>query len=248
MKKVAFLGAKEIGYHCLKLLHQRSGELGVEIVAVLTNARGGALKEYCLEQSLPMLASLDDYLALPQVDITLSVQYHEILKHCHISKARELAVNLHMAPLPEYRGCNQFSYAIIDGRREFGVTLHQMDPGIDSGAIIAELRFPIPENCWVQELHGLAFEKSLELFRLEIANIVSGRYTLTPQEALIPLRGSALHYRKEIEALKRIDLNWPQERILRTLRATYMPGFEPPWFELDGERVYLVRQSELKPS
>ena len=65
-----------------------------------------------------------------------------------------------MAPLPEYRGCNQFSFAIVDGKKEFGTTLHKMEEGIDNGDIIAESRFDIPENCFVKELYELTYKTS----------------------------------------------------------------------------------------
>lgn len=246
MKKVAFLGAKKIGCACLKLLNEQKDALGIEIIAVLTNERGKEIADYCREQSLPVLASLDDYLALPEVDLAISVQYHAILRKAHLAKPKELTVNLHLAPLPEYRGCNQFSFAIVDGCREFGVTLHIMEAGIDDGDIISEIRFPVPEDCWVSELHQMAFEKALELFSREIGNVISSRFFLTPQADLIPLRGSSLHYRKEIETLKKLELGWPEEKILRHLRATYMPGFDPPYFELQGEKIYVVRAAEMR--
>ncbi|MBK8684503.1 MAG: hypothetical protein IPN26_05660 [Bacteroidetes bacterium] len=76
------------------------------------------------------------------MDFLISVQYHQILNERHIQKARTLAINLHMAPLPEYRGCNQFSFAILDQYPEFGTTLHVMDERIDHGDILFEKDSP----------------------------------------------------------------------------------------------------------
>lgn len=70
----------------------------------------------------------------------------EILNAEHIGHAKNIALNLHMAPLPEYRGCNQFSFAIADNKKEFGTTIHKMDTGIDHGNILFEKRFPIQMN------------------------------------------------------------------------------------------------------
>ena len=60
-----------------------------------------------------------------------------------------------MAPLPEYKGCNQFSFAIIDEVNEFGTTIHEIEASIDSGPIIAEKRFFINNNLWVKDLYEL---------------------------------------------------------------------------------------------
>ena len=148
-------------------------------------------------------------------------------------------INLHMAPLPEYRGCNQFSFAIVNGDQEFGTTLHQMDPGIDSGGILFERRFPIPENCFVDELYQVTFDHSVEMFETSLPLLVAGEYNIIPQETLLEERTTSLHFRKEIQQLKEIDLDWPQERILRHLRATAMPGFPPPYALFNDIKIEL---------
>jgi methionyl-tRNA formyltransferase len=182
------------------------------------------------------LEGLDE---IATIDFLISVQYHEILKAHHIDRARDIAINLHMAPLPEYRGCNQFSFAIIDGKEEFGTTLHKMETGIDNGAIIAEKRFPIRKGIRVNELYDETVEASKELFEEAIGIVFEGDYQLIPQESLEEERGCSLHYRKEMAQIKKIDLNWPEEKIWRYIRATNMPGFPPPYAEVNGQCIYL---------
>jgi len=237
-KKVVFLGSKKIGLECLKILNHSSKALNYEIVGVLTNNRGCDIKQYSLKNNLPLLSSLEEYLKLEKVDICISVQYHKILKKIHIKKAKELIVNLHMAPLPEYRGCNQFSYAIINNDKEFGTTIHILDEGIDSGDILFENRFKIPENCWVEELYQLTFKKSVELFYNSLEDIISLNINPVKQVFLQDKRGCSIHYRNEIEKLKCIDLNWPKEKIEKHIRATYMPNFEPPYCIINSKKVF----------
>lgn len=180
---------------------------------------------------------------LPECDILYSVQYHEILKPGHINRASQIAVNLHMAPLPEYRGSNQFSYAIIDGKEEFGTTIHEIDARIDHGAVLFQKRFPIPQNCWVNELYQLTYDASIKLFKQTLSHIINGLYNPVPQQSLESKYGTALHYRNEIADLKNIDLGWEKEKIERHIRATYMPGFEPPYTIINGEKIYFTRHS-----
>lgn len=235
-RTIVFLGAKRIGAECLEWLLQRQEALGVRVVGILTNARGEAVRRLAAEAGIPDLGALDALLDHPPVDLLVSVQYHLILKAPHIARGG-LAVNLHMAPVPEYRGCNQYSFAIANGDRSFGTTLHVLDTGIDSGDILAERRFPIPEGCFVEELYELTYEQSVKLFREAMPDVCSGRLTRTPQSSFAGVRPSGYHTRDSIDELKRIDLDWPAERVERHLRATLMPGFPPPWCLVAGRRI-----------
>ena len=238
-----FLGSKPIGYHCLEYLLREQESLQIHIAGILTNDNATfnaalSLRQLAKDHQIPVIASLDD---MTEVDYLVSVQYHEILKPRHLQQAKKVAINLHMAPLPEYRGCNQFSYAILDEKKEFGTTLHVMDAGIDHGGILSERRFPIPPQCWVDELYNLTFEHSKNLFEEEIGAILKGAYTITPQENLVEARGCSLHFRCEIGDIKQIDLNWDAEKIQRHLRATYMPGFEPPYTMMGGQKLFFTK-------
>src|SRR6185312_14995192 len=109
-KKVVFLGSKPIGYECFAHLIAEQSALNIQIIGLLTHSRkefGNAhdINILAEEHKIPILDSLAN---LPECDIIYSVQYHQILKQQDIKKARQVAVNLHMAPLPEYRGSNQF--------------------------------------------------------------------------------------------------------------------------------------------
>jgi methionyl-tRNA formyltransferase len=245
MKKqsLVFLGSKPIGYHCLAYLIQHSDQLNIEIQGILTNDNARfdqqlSLRKLASDNNIPLINHLDD---LQEVDYLYSVQYHEILKQQHIQKARKIALNLHMAPLPEYRGCNQFSFAIVDGKTEFGTTIHQLDHRIDHGDILFEKRFPIPAECWVSELYELTYDASFNLFQETIELILNGSYTRTPQQTFEASRGCALHFRQEINILKHIQLDWAQDKIQRHIRATYMPGFEPPYTMVGGEKIYFSK-------
>jgi methionyl-tRNA formyltransferase len=247
MKNIVFLGSKKIGYQCLEHLVDVKDDLGVNIVGVLTNPkRSGGIEELCEQNNIQILHSLDEYLNLSEVDIAISIQYHQILKKKHIEKANEITINLHMAPLPEYRGCNQFSYAILNGDSMFGTTIHRLEEGIDNGAILFEKRFPIPEKYWVKDLLDLTHVRSVELFKESIPEIISGNYTLTPQEELTLERKQSFHLRKEIDQLKSINLEENKETIHNRIKATYMPGFEPPFTYIDNKKVYFVLEEDLK--
>jgi len=242
-KKIVFLGSKPIGYECFAYLIAQREKLNIEIAGLLTHAR----KEFGNAHDLNTLANehgitiLNDLTELPECDVMYSVQYHEILKQEHLDKAKQIAVNLHMAPLPEYRGSNQFSFALIENKKEFGTTIHKIDTRIDHGDILFQKRFAIPENCWVGDLYQLTYDASLKLFCQTLGHVASGNYKVVPQADLESKYGTSLHYRKEMAALKVIDLSWDKEKIARYIRATSMPGFEPPYCFIDGEKVHFSK-------
>lgn len=239
MKTIVYLGTKQIGFTCLQYVLQTSSQLDTKVIAVGTKSnKQGAnndIEQLCADNNIRLIDNPDE---LPDCDILISVQYHRILKPRHIAKAKQIAVNLHMAPLPEYRGCNQFSFAILDNAQVFGTTLHRLEDGIDNGAILFETRFAVPNKCWAKELYQLTEKASEELFTTHLPDIISGNYSPILQEQLIPVRGTSLHYRNEIEQIKQIDLNWNAEKIARHIRATYFPPFEPPYALIDGVKVY----------
>lgn len=245
-KRLVFLGQKKIGFLCLQFLVAQQQNLQIEIIAadissgntaLQTSGVANDLQSLCKVNQIPIINHPNQ---IPETDYIISVQYHRILNQTHIDKAKKLALNLHLAPLPEYRGCNQFSFAIIDQATEFGVTLHQLETGIDAGAIIAESRFTIPQNCWVTTLYDLSFNAGIALFETTMPSILSGNYKLTPQHLLVEQRSTTYHHRHEIEQLKQIDLNWEVEKIERHIRATYFPPFEPPYALIAGQKVYFT--------
>ncbi len=245
-KSILFLGSKPIGYQCLAHLISVQEELNVEVAGILTQARKefsgvNDLATLATAHGIPVFPSLE---ALPDCDIIYSVQYHEILRQPHIDRARQIALNLHMAPLPEYRGSNQFSFAILEGKAEFGTTIHRIDTRIDHGEILFEKRFPVPPDCWINELYDLTEKASLELFKETLPQIVAGNYKLTPQQSFEDSRGTSLHFRNEMATLKQIDLSWDADKIARHIRATCMPGFEPPYAIVGDRKVYFTPQQD----
>lgn len=240
------MGAKEVGARCFKALLKAVEAGDAEIAGVLTRPtkldEGSSVEELCRKHDFPRIESLDEYLAVPDVDIAISVQHDQILQNPHLEKPSDVAVNLHMAPLPEYRGCNQFTFAILDDANWFGTTLHLMEESIDAGDILFERRFRMPDACWVDELYDRTVQESADLFAEVLPHLLEGNYTRTPQEDLVEERGTSYHYRDEIEEVKQIDLNWDAERIQRHVRATAMPGFKPPYTEIAGQKVYFQRQ------
>ncbi len=245
-KNIVFLGSKDIGYECLLHIIEHKKPLKLDIIGVLSNenkhltSTDKSIYSLCKKHEISVLNNLEELFKLDHIDFLLSVQYHQILKEKHLKLAKKLAINLHMAPLPEYRGCNQFSFAIIDQSKIFGTTLHVMNVSVDAGDILFESRFDIPEGINVKDLYELTYQKSIVLFKDNIRKVFEGDYIRTKQSELVKSRLSSYHARNEMATIKKIDLSWEDEKILRYYRATYFPPFDPPYAIKQGEKVLIT--------
>jgi UDP-4-amino-4-deoxy-L-arabinose formyltransferase/UDP-glucuronic acid dehydrogenase (UDP-4-keto-hexauronic acid decarboxylating) len=134
------------------------------------------------------------------------------------------AINFHPGPLPEYAGLHPGQWAIIHGETEFGVTMHYMEKGIDTGAILGLERFPIEANDT-----GLSvFLKAIRTGAGLVADI-TGRLAAgeelpgTPQD-----RSRRRYYGKNIARGGVIDFSWPAGQVVNFVRAlSYRPFASP---------------------
>lgn len=80
-----------------------------------------------------------------EVDVFLNVYSLVVVHERVLSGARFGSFNLHPGPLPAYAGLHSVSWAIYNGERSHGVTLHHMEGRVDAGDIVYQERFPITE-------------------------------------------------------------------------------------------------------
>jgi methionyl-tRNA formyltransferase len=116
-----------------------------------------------------------------EADALLVAAYGQILSERVLDSARRGGINLHGSILPEYRGAAPIQRCILDGRSETGVTLMQMDRGMDTGDMIAIERTPIGPEETYGELQDRLAEKAADLAEVWMPRIVAGEYPRTPQ-------------------------------------------------------------------
>lgn len=125
------------------------------------------------------------------------------------------AYNFHPGP-PEYPGSFVAGFAIYDGAAAFGVTLHEMAPAVDSGAIVDVRRFPIPDGAKFLDVERTSYATALQMF------VDYARYLAT-EDAPLPVTEEQWSARRctkaEAERLKRIEADLTEEEIVRRYRA-----------------------------
>ncbi len=164
--KIIFAGTPDFSVPVLQALIDAEHE----ICAVYTQpdrpkGRGRKLalspvKEKALSYDLPIFqpASLRNNEAQEELkslnaDVMVVVAYGLILPQVVLDTPKLGCLNIHASILPKYRGASPIQAAILNGDTESGVTIMQMDKGLDTGAMIIKKYCPIKENDNAQQLH-----------------------------------------------------------------------------------------------
>jgi methionyl-tRNA formyltransferase len=98
------------------------------------------------------------------IQLAVSIFYDKIIEAWFIDRCERI-INLHNGPLPRYRGVSPINWALTNGERKHGVTIHEITPGIDDGPIVSQVEYSIyPETDEVIEVYERALEFGWTLF------------------------------------------------------------------------------------
>lgn len=114
-------------------------------------------------------------------DLIVSSYYRKILPK-EIYSCAKIAINIHPSFLPYYRGPVPTAWAILNGEKNFGVSIHKITEGIDSGDIYVQKSFKIKPLETGYELHNRAMKKGSELFKKSFFKIATGKIKPKPQK------------------------------------------------------------------
>jgi methionyl-tRNA formyltransferase len=242
--RVVFMGTPEFAVPTLAALH----EAGHEVLAVYTQpprpaGRGKSERkspvhlaaehlgiEVCHPLSLRDLDAQADFLA-HEAELAVVVAYGLILPRPILDGPRRGCLNVHASLLPRWRGAAPIQRSILAGDSMTGVTIMRMEEGLDTGPMLATARVPV-EDKTSGELHAELAEIGARLLIETVAQLD----VLKPEPQ--PELG-ATYAAKIDKAEARIDWAKPAELIEREVRA-FAP-FPGSWFDLDGERIKVLR-------
>ena len=167
------------------------------------------------------------------LDVAVVAAYGLILPKPILEAPRYGCLNIHASLLPRWRGAAPIQRAILAGDTLTGITIMQMDEGLDTGPILLQETVPIDGSATAATLHDALSECGAGLILQALDGIESG--TLKPR----PQPETGVTYAKKIEpADARIQWRDTAAAIERKVRAfAPRPG---AWFELDGARVKVL--------
>ena len=194
--RIVFMGTPDFAVGSLQALCE-SGKHA--ILAVVTQpdrpkGRGNKLlqtpvKEYALAQGLtvyqPQKVKTPEFVELLhelQPELIVVAAFGQFLSKEILELPKYGCINVHASLLPKYRGAAPIQYAIIKGEKESGVTIMQMDIGMDTGAMLDKVVVPIAENTTMGELHDALREQGAALLLQVIDKIATGTAVAEPQD------------------------------------------------------------------
>jgi len=164
-------------------------------------------------------------------DLFVAIGYANLLKEELLSVPRILPVNFHASLLPAYRGKHPVFWALRNGERWSGLTIHVMDTGIDTGDILYQVRVRTSKRDSVATLYDRIMAQSVKMVSRLIEDAENGTLQHTPQ-----LESGASYYSSVHEDDFRLDWSWEAEQLRRWISIS--PG--QCFCDITGHRVFFM--------
>jgi methionyl-tRNA formyltransferase len=251
--RIVFMGTPPFAVPPLSALRTA----GHDILAVVAQpdrpaGRGHALREpatkgWARDHGIPVLqpekvrdGRLAAELAALRPDVLCVAAYGRILGRDLLELAPHGAINVHGSLLPRYRGAAPIQWAIADGGRETGVSIMQMDEGLDTGDVLLQRALAIPPEDTAEMLAPRLAALGGEALVAALALLAKGAVVPVRQDA-----AGATLARMLTKEDGRVDWTRTARELVDRLR-----GFSPwpgAWTTLDGKVVKILEASAEEP-
>jgi methionyl-tRNA formyltransferase len=160
------------------------------------------------------------------------MSYNQIFKKRIIDLPKIGIINCHAGKLPFYRGRNILNWVLINGEKEFGITTHFVDEGIDTGDIVLQRAYPINDSDDYSTLLAKAYFECPEILYDSVKLIQQGSIVVKKQSEIDPI---GLYCVKRKSGDENIDWNQSSRDVFNFVRALRTPG--------PRARTFLSRQA-----
>jgi methionyl-tRNA formyltransferase len=157
MLRVVLMANWGLGFELLKTLHAMNN---VKIMAVVTQFDNESGDEWfnsvhnlaikngytILDQETTSFEKLREYISSAEIDLMVCHSFMKVIPESIFSAPRLGCINIHPSLLPRHRGPSPTYWVLKNGEKETGLTCHYIDKGIDTGAIISQVRVPVEPN------------------------------------------------------------------------------------------------------
>ena len=243
--RIIFMGTPEFAVESLK----RLVEGGYNVVAVVTQPdkpvgrhqdtlQPSQVKQYAVEHGLPVLQPVKmkdpefvEQLRSYHADLQVVVAFR-MLPEVVWAMPQYGTFNVHAALLPQYRGAAPINWAVINGEKETGVTTFFLDHDIDTGRIIMQKRFPIPETANVEYVYDglMHLGAGLALETIDALIAADGNIGSIPQSKLIGEGAELKPAPKIFKDTCRIDFHQPAKKVYDFIRG--LSPYPGAWTEI----------------
>jgi len=198
--RIVFIGASSFGLRCLNACIQVPDVRVVGIVTAprrfsisyrpsgVTNVLFADFRKFSEANDIPIVSlhssmsekGLLDTVAVWKPEAFIVVGWYHMVPKSWRTIAP--AYGLHASLLPDYSGGAPLVWAMINGETKTGITLFQMDDGVDSGPIVAQAEEPIYQDDTIGSLYGRVEQRGLGLLREYLPLLAQGKAVLHPQD------------------------------------------------------------------
>lgn len=230
--KIVFMGTPDFAVEALENLVKSD----YEVVCVVTQpdkpkGRGNqvqisAVKECAQKYNLPVFqpkkikeAEAVEYLRTLEADLFVVAAFGQILSKEILEMPKFGCINIHGSLLPKYRGAAPIQWAILNGEKETGITIMQMNEGLDTGDMLTKVVVPIDSKDTGESLFHKMASAGADLLVKTIPQLIEGTITAIPQNEeessyapMIKKEMGKILWKKEAEELERMvrGMNsWP---------------------------------------
>jgi methionyl-tRNA formyltransferase len=181
--------------------------------------------------------NMSDQLDKLRPDILITFGWRRIISEYIISLPR-LAVNVHPALLPEYKGYHPVPFVLSNNEEEHGITAHVIDRNLDSGPIVYQEKFGIDKFTTLNKLQRQVNELMPDFFKRLIVNLASGNFELSENDNT---KTKVIAGRRK-PSDSEIPLDVTMDRAYDLIRASDSERF-PAFITIDGRR-FVIRLEE----
>lgn len=246
--RIVFMGTPEFAVESLKSLV----EGGYNVVAVVTQPdkpvgrhqdtlQAPPVKQYALEQGLPVLqpVKMKDPEFVKQLrgfraDLQVVVAFR-MLPEVVWAMPRFGTFNVHAALLPQYRGAAPINWAVINGETQTGVTTFFLDHDIDTGRIIMQEPFAIPDDADVEYVYDglMHLGAGIALKTIDKLIAADGNIDSISQDELVAEQQELHHAPKIFKETCRISFGQPVKKVYDFIRG--LSPYPGAWTEIQKE-------------
>ncbi len=248
--KFGFVTCVELGLSCMEAIYHAGGELDLVITLPDDKARKKSGRVYvdsfCDEHNIPLIKSSnvnnDDVIQAIQehgIDWLFIIGWSQIAKIAVLSAPSRGVLGMHPTLLPIGRGRAAIPWAILKSLEKTGVTMFQLDSGVDTGPIFKQLEIPIACNETATTLYQRVNEAHYELMTMAIPLLIEDKLPLVAQEP-----GSATVWPGRTPEDGLIDLSGSVHDAERLVRATTKP-YPGAYFMDEQNRKIIVWSAQL---
>jgi methionyl-tRNA formyltransferase len=247
-RRVLLFTSQDIGFQFVNYLAKR-GDIDLLVVAD-RSARDDqygyrSAIDVCKRESIPcikatqidgaILARVRDFLP----HLMMTVYFPHFVPQAAQDASRVKPVNIHPGILPHYRGRYPTPWYIINGAEKFGMAIHRLDGGIDTGDVLVQRLYSIDPGVTGHELYRKSMDLGAQLLAEHFDALLEDRIPARPQLGI----GS---YYNKIDRRYEIDWNSPREVISRRVRVHAKPYF-PAFSFLFNRLISINRVSLVDP-